>query len=169
MKIPAELKPEMVWVCQDTREQNPLCLDPLPVVVKGMPTGDYGLLDFPDLAACERKELGDLCNCCGKERDRFEREVLRLLAYPVRCLVVEASYEQIEAGDYRSEIKPQTVVSSLLGWQAQGLPVILAGDHTRAGRFVSKFLFIAARRRYRECRALLGRFEPAEQSAQPKE
>lgn len=150
----------MVVVCQDTREQNPLCLDPLPVVVQGIPTGDYGLIDFPDLAVCERKSLDDLCNCCGHDRERFEREVVRLMAYPVRCLVVEATLEQIESGEYRSEIKPQSVIGSLIGWQTQGLPVWLAGDHAAAGRFVSRFLFTAARRRYRADRALLARIEP---------
>jgi hypothetical protein len=36
-----------------------------------------------------------------------------------------------------------------------GLPVIMAGDHSRAGRYVSRILFVAARRRWREARALL--------------
>ena len=42
------------------------------------------------------------------------------------------------------------------GWIAMGLPLGLAGDHARAGRYTSRLLFTAARRRWREARALLG-------------
>jgi hypothetical protein len=42
----------------------------------------------------------------------------------------------------------------LLGWQAAGLPVLMAGDHERAGRYVARMLAITARRRWRELRAL---------------
>ena len=42
----------------------------------------------------------------------------------------------------------------MLGWIAAGVPVIMAGDHERAGRYVSRLLFTAARRRWRELRTL---------------
>jgi hypothetical protein len=42
----------------------------------------------------------------------------------------------------------------------------MAYDHARAGRFVSRLLFISARRRYREMRALLaGEPKPEEEPA----
>jgi hypothetical protein len=43
----------------------------------------------------------------------------------------------------------------LLGWIAAGVPVVMAEDHDRAGRYVSRILYIAARRRWREARALV--------------
>ena len=54
--------------------------------------------------------------------------------------------------EWRSQLKPQHVIGSLLGWVASGLPIIMAGDHERASRFVSRILFLAARRRWRELR-----------------
>jgi hypothetical protein len=48
-------------------------------------------------------------------------------------------------------------IARLLGWIAGGLPVVMAGDHARAGRYVSRLLYTAARRRWREARALAGR------------
>jgi len=84
------------------------------------------------------------------------REVKRLLAYPVRALVVEATWEDIEAGGWRSQTKANAVIGSLLAWMSSGLPVILAGDHRRAAWFTSRLLFVSARRRWREARALSG-------------
>ena len=61
---------------------------------------------------------------------------------------------RIEAGNWKSKVTPAAAVGSLLGWIAPGVPVIMAGDHDRAGRYVSRLLFTAARRRWREARAL---------------
>jgi hypothetical protein len=35
------------------------------------------------------------------------------------------------------------------------VPIVMAGDHERCGRFVARLLFLAARRRWRESRALV--------------
>ena len=59
-----------------------------------------------------------------------------------------------ERGEWQSRITPAAAIGSLLGWIAQGVPIILAGDHGRAGRYVSRLLFTAARRRWREARVL---------------
>ena len=66
--------------------------------------------------------------------------------------IIESSWASIEQGEWRSQLKPQHVIGSLLGWMAAGIPTILAGDHERAGRFVSRIFFLAARRRWRELR-----------------
>ncbi|HPM84341.1 MAG TPA: hypothetical protein PLF81_26735 [Candidatus Anammoximicrobium sp.] len=153
--IPAKLRPEQVTAIIDSREQTPLDLTPLQVVTATLPTGDYSVQGLEHVVAIERKSLGDLLACVGRERARFDREVQRLLAYPVRVLIVEASWRNIEAGDWRTQVTAQAALGSLLGWMAAGLPVVMAGDHQRAGRYASRLLFIAARRRWREVRALV--------------
>jgi ERCC4-type nuclease len=154
VKLQAELKPEMVVAVIDTREQAPLDLSPLRVEVATLATGDYSVRGLEHVVAVERKRLSDLLACVGQERERFDREVQRLLAYPVRALVVEATWSDVERGQWRSKVTPAAVLGSLLGWVAQGLPVVMVGDHDRAGRYVSRLLYIAARRRWREARAL---------------
>ncbi len=113
------------------------------------------MLGLESVISIERKSESDLLSCVGTDRERFDREVQRLLAYPVRALVVESSWARFEAGNWRSRIKPAAAIGSLLGWSAMGLPIVMAGDHNRAGRYVSRMLFIAARRRWREARALI--------------
>lgn len=151
----AELCPEDLTAIVDTREQAPLNLAPLQTVSGALPTGDYSLRGLEHVIAIERKSLADLITCIGPRRRRFDREVRRLLAYPARALVVEAAWSDLELGDWRGQITPAAAVGSCLGWIAAGLPVVMAGDHGRAGRFVSRLLFIAARRRWREVRSLV--------------
>ena len=90
--------------------------------------------------------MDDLLACVGRERDRFKRELQRLRAYRFRCLVVEASYADLERGEWRSKIQPSHVLGSLAAWMAQySLPIWLAGDHESAARFAEKYLFQSAR------------------------
>jgi DNA excision repair protein ERCC-4 len=157
--IPAELKPAQVTAIVDTREQCPLDLAPLQTITGTLATGDYSVQGLEHVVAVERKSLQDLLGCVGRERERFEREVQRLLAYPVRALLIEASWQDIEAGEWRGEITPAQALGSVLGWIAAGLPVVMAGDHQRAGQYAARILFTAARRRWREARALVGAVE----------
>ena len=112
-----------------------------------MQTGDYSVVGLESVIAIERKSLPDLLSCVGTYHERFEREVQRLLAYPVRALVIEAGWQAIERGEWKSKVSAQVALGSLLGWVADGLPVVMCHDHQRAGRFVSQMLFLAARRR----------------------
>ena len=113
-------------------------------------TGDYSVLGLENIVAVERKSLADLLGCIGQHRERFDREVQRLLAYPTRAIVVEATWPDLEQGEWRSQITASAAIGSVLGWIAAAVPIILAGDYERAGRYVSRLLFTAARRRWRE-------------------
>ena len=155
MRLPVEPSPESIVAIIDSREQLPLDLAPLASEVGTLATGDYSVKGLEHVVSVERKSLGDLLSCVGTSRERFDREVQRLLAYPVRCLVVESTWTEIERGEWRSRITPQSAIGSLIGWIAHGLPVLMAGDHARAGRYTSRLLYTAARRRWREARSLL--------------
>ena len=91
MKLAAKLSPEQIVAIIDTREQLPLDLSPLASIRGTLQTGDYSVRGLENVVAIERKSLDDLLACCGRERDRFEKEIQRLVAYPVRALVIEAS------------------------------------------------------------------------------
>lgn len=158
--LPATLTPESVVVTVDTREQTPLDLTPLSTTIGTLDTGDYALASCPDACRIERKSLMDLVGCVGGDRARFEREVLRLLAFPVRVLVIESTWERIESHEpampqWKGKVTKESVIGSLLGWQAAGLSIHMAGDHERAGRHVARLLYTIAKRRYRELRSLV--------------
>ncbi len=142
MKLPAELRPEDVVAIQDTREQCAVCLSPLTTVIGTLATGDYSVRGLEHVVAIERKSADDMLCCIGRERGRFDREIQRLLAYPTRGIVIESTWTAFEAGNWRS-------------WITCGVPIVMAGDHDRAGRYIARILFTAARRRWREARALV--------------
>lgn len=155
-----QIKPEQITAIVDTREQEALSLSPLQTELSALDTGDYSVKGLEHVVRVERKSLPDLVACVGRERERFDREVQRLLAYPVRVLVVEATWQQIEGHEpanpqWRGQITREQVVGSLIGWQASGLSVHLAGDHQRAGQHVARLLFTVAKRRWRELQALM--------------
>jgi DNA excision repair protein ERCC-4 len=152
--LPAELRAESVTAIIDTREQSPLDLAPLRTVADTLATGDYSVAGLESVVAVERKSLPDLLGCIGQDRERFEREIVRLLGYPCRAIVVESSWAALEAGGWRSHVTPAAAVGSCIGWIAAGVPIVMAGDHERAGRYVAKLLYTAARRRWREARQL---------------
>ena len=153
--IPSDLQPKNIVAIIDNREQCPLDLAPLAVEMATLQVGDYSVRGLEHIVAIERKELSDLIGCVGRERDRFEREMHKILAYPCRALVVEATWHDIEAGGWRGDITTAQALGSLLGWIVAGVPVLMAGDHERAGRYVARMLLLAARRRWRESRNLL--------------
>jgi len=153
--LPADLKPEQITAVIDTREQLPLDLSPLPSVPGTLATGDYSVKGLEHVIAIERKSADDMLGCIGRGRDRFDREIQRLLAYPVRAIVVEAGWQFWERGEWRGSVTPNAAIGSMLGWIAAGVPIIQAYDHERAGRYVSRLLYTAARRRWREARALI--------------
>ena len=131
----------------DSREQLPFVFANLPSEPGTLDTGDYSIRGLEHRVTVERKSLEDLLACCGRDRDRFKRELQRLRAYRFRLLVVEASAADLEAGEWRSKLQPVHVMGTLAAWTGQyELPIWLAGNHSAGGLFVERFLFQAARR-----------------------
>jgi ERCC4-type nuclease len=155
------MKPEKITAIIDSREQRPLTLQINPKLVlktetATLGTGDYSVKGLEDIIAIERKSLDDLMGCIGTGRERFEREMLRMRGFEVRGIVVESTWEQIESGNYRSRVKPNAALGSLMGWIAMGIPITMAGNHQRAGVWVARMLYIAAKRRYVQLKHLAG-------------
>ena len=154
LKLPAELRPEMVTAIIDSREQKPFGLHPLNTESGTLATGDYSVKGLERHIAVERKSLDDFVSCVGRERARFERELQRLLAFETRAVVIESTWLEMEAGGWRSKVSPKAVVGSAISWLSRGIPIIAAGDRMHADQFTSRLLFSAARRHWRELRTL---------------
>lgn len=149
-------KPTDMTILIDSREKTPLSFNikdnKIPTKIASMPTGDYTLQFFEEEICVERKSLPDLLNCIGKDRVRFEKELMRLKAFPVKALVIESSWEIIEAGNYyKSKVNPQSVIGSLLSWQHRyGIPVMMLDNQERASRFVARFFYSYAKTQYKK-------------------
>lgn len=151
----SELKLEQITAIVDTREQAAWDLSPMQIVSKGLDVGDYSIVGLESVIAIERKSLPDFVMCCGSERERFQRELDRLRGWPVHAVIIEASWGELEMGQWRSKLTSAQVMSSFASWIAQGHTLILAGSVANAAAVCRGVLFYAARYRMREAAALL--------------
>jgi len=111
-------------------------------------SGDYAVkgLGMERRLRIERKSLPDLVGCMTSGRDRFQRELERLAAYPQRIVIVEGSYRDLAAGQYRSRLHPNAAVAAVADWwQEFGVGFLFAHNRPEAQRFAQSFMLNAAR------------------------
>lgn len=125
------------------------------MVRKGLKTGDYSVLGLEHVVAVERKSLVDYLGSIASGREAFEAEMLRILAYPCRALVIEATWEQLSGPYERSRMDPQAVIGTTISWMMKGIPVAMVGSRAAGERTVARMLFCAARHRWEEAVSLL--------------
>lgn len=151
----SDLQLEQLTAIVDTREQMAWNLEPMKIVAKGLDVGDYSILGLESVIAIERKSLADFVMCCGSERERFQRELDRLRGWPVHHVIIEASWGELQMGQWRSKLTSKQVMASCASWMAQGHSLILAGNAENAAMLCRGILFYHARYRLREAEALL--------------
>lgn len=109
---PRTPKPKICpFVCiRDTREQAPFAFqnvdekfDVVHIVDKALPTGDYSIAGFESRIAIERKSVSDFYCSIGADRERFEREAVRLAQMEFAAVVIEGTVED----------RPETVQMSV--------------------------------------------------------
>lgn len=114
----------------DTREQAPFRFTgiksdaaqkyrPIQIetVRRSLPTGDYSIVGMEDLISIERKSKSDFYACCGRERDRFVRELERLNKIKYAHVMIEASLEELATEPpIHSRLKGTSAVRSIFAW-----------------------------------------------------
>ena len=150
-----ELKLSDLTAIIDTREQMPWDLNPMQCETGTLSVGDYSLKGLESVIAIERKSLDDFVSCCGAERERFQRELDRLRGWSVSAVVIEASWADLQSGQWRSRLSPKQVQASFCSWIAQGHKMILSTSHHEAGKIASAIMFYAARYRCREVKSFI--------------
>ena len=126
----------------DSREQTPFNFKDYPVEVETgtLMSGDYSIPGFEDRVAVERKSLDDLLGCLTHDRDRFIREMQRLRGFESVAVVVEAPFDQLVDGRYRSKMPPASAVQSVISFMAVFRVPFFFAPRLRAERFTYDFL-----------------------------
>ncbi len=124
----------------DSREQHPFPFQgehykDVQIERATLPTGDYSLAGLTDMVAIERKSIDDLVGCLTRERERFERELARARGLELFCVVVEASWEELSRGQFRSKMTAKSACQSVIAMQARGTPFFFAGSRPAAEYF----------------------------------
>ena len=106
-----------------------------------LPVGDYSLPGLADMVSVERKSVDDLILCMTRERERFERELHRARGLDAFAVVIEASFEDLARGRYRSQMNPHAACQSVLAYTAKmSIPFLFAGNRAVAEYATAGFL-----------------------------
>ena len=124
----------------------------IPCVSRKIDTGDYsaqiGALSLEKDIVIERKHnLDERCGNFTAERERFEREFLRAKAYGTKVVLIieNATWTDIFLGNYRSKVKPQSLVGSLLSWMVRYNITVMFCKQEETGKLIHGILHYAAK------------------------
>lgn len=115
-------------------------------------TGDIALAVLPDAAVVERKTPGDMANCLGVGRERFERELRRGRYCGRMVVVVEGSLADVCVAG--RGLHHNAVIGTLAAWTLRYCPFVFAGSARIAADFAFRFLGAQVRDIQREAKAL---------------
>ena len=141
----------------DSREQDALCFLRLPSVRDNLKSGDYSYRGGEEVFACERKSIPDLVACCvNSNRDRFSWELHRLRGYDFRRLVIVGDRDAIARGEYRSQLNPKVVFSTLSAFEARyGIPFAFFSTPAEAAAEIERWIWWHARETVERANTLL--------------
>lgn len=142
------LKRSDITVLVDTREKTPSDLGDMHHERATLDTGDYSIKGLEKFVRVERKSLPDLVGCIGRDRDRFEREMVRIRGFHHKAVLVECTWDDVYRGEWRGKIKPNHVIGSLVRWQLDGVPFVLAGPRPHSCLMLQRILYLSARQYY---------------------
>ena len=124
----------------------------IPYKVRNLETGDYSAMiddmTFEHDFFIERKaNLTEICGNFTQTRERFEREFLRAKAEKAKpyLLIEDSTVDDIYLGDYRSKVKPKSLIASFLTWQTRFNATIMFCSKQNSGRLIYGILYYAAR------------------------
>jgi ERCC4-type nuclease len=125
----------------DTREQTP------PAFPEGvtcerymLAEGDYSSPPLLNLARIERKNPSDFASSLTHDRERFDRELVRLRRFRHRLVIVEGDLSDFLSNRY-SAAHPNSIVQSICAMYARfGVPTLFAHDAITCGRMIAGIL-----------------------------
>ena len=132
----------------DTREQRPYSFSEMESITHALPAGDYSLEGLESRFAIERKSLADWISTVLRARRRFSVELKKLQTYEFAAVVIDASIEDILSGNYRSDIKPASLLGLTAGLMQSYSPVhfLFAGSRPHAHALAAELLKLGGER-----------------------
>lgn len=146
---------EMIYVV-DNREQPTQALEKRleflqPYTRETLNSGDYtaktllpdGTWFYLPVAVERKMSLTEIAGNFCRERERFTNEFNRARDAETRLylLIEQASWESAYAGAYRSQMKPQSLVASLLTWCARyQSPIFMCNRPETGGKLIRDIL-----------------------------
>lgn len=145
-------------VVADSREQvnqnvtDYLDSKKIPYVCRKLDTGDYsamiGDMTLEHSVTVEKKNsIDEIAGNFTADRARFEAEFLRAKANGTKVflLIENTTWNDIFLHNYRSKLKPQSLIASLLAWQVRFNITVMFCKPNETGQIIYGILYYAAR------------------------
>lgn len=89
---------------------------------KTLQTGDYSIAGLENRVTVERKSLEDAFGTFGEDRERWERELVRMAAFDFSSVIIEADWPSIFAhksppSNSGRQFTPKHFYRSIIAWQ----------------------------------------------------
>ena len=91
----------------------------------------------------------------GRDRERFQAELVRMAAYERRIVICEFPAYQVWAGGWRSKVTVNSAVSTTLSWMTH-TPILFCRDREHAEECARTIISLTANRHYQRLRKLAG-------------
>lgn len=153
----SELLKQLTIIC-DTREQvnehvtGYLDGKKIPHITRKIETGDYsatiGDMTLEHDVVIEKKNsIDEIAGNFTADRQRFEDEFTRAKAEGLKVflLIENCSWSDIFLHNYRSKLKPQSLIASLLSWQVRFNITVIFCKPNETGQIIYGILYYAAR------------------------
>lgn len=126
----------------DSREQKPFMFGGelyagTEIKAGTLQAGDYSLAGLENHIAIERKSLADLVMCLGRERARFEKEIVRGRGLDFFAVVVEGSWRDLANGNYRSQLNAHSAAQSVAAFMARHKCPFFFAESRRAAEYAT--------------------------------
>ena len=126
-------------VLVDTREKRPLVFSHLDAVPCTLQTGDYSIKGYETDFAVERKSIPDLVRSLTHDRERFEKELQRLVGIGsrgfCRLLIVGTKCELLHELSMRKTTQ-NAIIGSLAAIDSDGVPVVWVPKPKKAAEWL---------------------------------
>ena len=134
--------PSRPTIIIDTREQRPLAFKQLPTLRSTLETGDYSIKGWEKKFTVERKSIPDLVRSVTLDRERFIRELERIIEYEFRRLLIVGSPSTVRAGNYRSRATPKSIFGSIHAFEMRyNLPIVWTEDRYAGGKLIERWAY----------------------------
>lgn len=152
-----DLLKQLTVIC-DSREQinenitGYLDSKKIPHITRKLDTGDYSAMigDMTlehDVVIEKKNGLDEIAGNFTVDRQRFEDEFTRAKAEGLKVflLIENATWSDIFLHNYRSKLKPQSLIASLLSWQVRFNITVTFCKPSETGQIIHGILYYAAR------------------------
>lgn len=122
-------------------------------VIRGtLETGDVALAALPDGAVVVRKTVTDFLAACGRERERFERDLARSRYCGAFCIIVEGNLGDVIL--QARGVQYNALMSTIATWTRRYGSILFAGGQHAAATLAYRFLAGQVREIERAVKAL---------------